>query len=54
MTFISEATTLEQFRQVEATGAALIERYRGTNTGIGGMIDRCEQENAEIVPLFAT
>jgi microcystin degradation protein MlrC len=54
VTFISEMTTLEQFRQVEAAGTALIERYRGTNTGIGGMIDRCERENAEIVPIFYT
>lgn len=52
VTFISEMTTLEQFRMVEAAGAALIERYRGTNTGIGGMIDRCERENADIVPIF--
>ena len=54
VTFIDEATTLEQFQLVEATGSALIGRYRGTNTGIGGIIDRCERENADIVPIFYT
>ena len=54
VTFIDEMTTLEQFQFVEAAGPALIVKYRGTNTGIGGIIDRCERENAEIVPLFYT
>src|SRR5262245_39612570 len=52
VTFIDEMTTLEQFQVVEAIGSELIARYRGTNTGIGGIIDRCERENADIVPLF--
>lgn len=54
VTFVDEATTLEQFRLVEAAGPALIGKYRGTNTGIGGIIDRCERENADIVPIFYT
>lgn len=54
VTFIGEMTTLEQFQLVESAGPALIEKYRGTNTGIGGIIDRCERENADIVPIFYT
>ncbi|MDQ8727677.1 M81 family metallopeptidase [Bradyrhizobium sp. LHD-71] len=54
VTFIGEMTTLEQFQLVEAAGPALIDGYRGTNTGIGGMIDACERENADIIPLFYT
>jgi microcystin degradation protein MlrC len=54
VTFIDEMTTLDQFQLVEAAGSALIDKYRGTNTGIGGIIDRCERENADIVPIFYT
>ncbi|WP_031250107.1 M81 family metallopeptidase [Mesorhizobium sp. LNHC221B00] len=52
MTFIDKETPLERFRFVETSGPDLIEKYRGTNTGIGGIIDVCERERAEIIPLF--
>lgn len=52
VTFIDQETPLEQFRSVESCGSALVEKYRGTNTGIGGIIDVCEREGADIIPLF--
>lgn len=52
VTFIEEETPLSQFRAVEASGPELVEQYRGTNTGIGGIIDVCNNEQAEIIPLF--
>lgn len=52
VTFIEEETTLEQFKAVETSGPELIGKYRGTNTGLGGIIDVCEREQAEIIPLF--
>lgn len=54
VTFVAELTTLAQCQAVERSGADLLNTYRATNTGIGGIIDVCEQENAEIVPLFYT
>ncbi|MER8556857.1 M81 family metallopeptidase [Mesorhizobium sp. M1217] len=52
VTFINNQTPLERFKLVESSGAALVENYRGTNTGIGGILDVCERERAEIIPLF--
>lgn len=52
VTFIAEETPLEQFKAVETSGPELIGKYRGTNTGLGGIIDVCEREQAEIIPLF--
>ncbi|WP_085028673.1 M81 family metallopeptidase [Ensifer aridi] len=54
VTFIERQTTLEEFRIVETSGQALIDEYRSTNMGIGGMIETCEREDAEIIPLFFT
>ncbi|SPU49289.1 M81 family metallopeptidase [Bordetella trematum] len=52
VTFIEELTSLAHCRAVEQVGAAMVQAMRGTNTGIGGMIDTCERERAEIVPFF--
>lgn len=52
VTFIEEETPLSQFRAVEVAGPQLVDQYRGTNTGIGGIIDVCDREQAEIIPLF--
>ncbi|MDS1138887.1 M81 family metallopeptidase [Pusillimonas sp. SM2304] len=54
VTFIEELTTLEQFQAVELAGPELIKTLRGSNTGLGGIIDVCEREQADIVPLFYT
>lgn len=54
VTFIDKETPLEEFRLLESSGPALLDKYRRTNTGLGGMIDICERERAEIVPLFYT
>ncbi|MET4328685.1 microcystin degradation protein MlrC [Bradyrhizobium sp. i1.15.2] len=54
VTFIDKQMPLEEFRLVETSGPDLLDKYRGTNTGVGGMIDVCERECAEIVPLFCT
>lgn len=52
VTFIEKETPLKQFRSAETSGPALLENCRGTNTGIGGIIEICENEGAEIIPLF--
>jgi microcystin degradation protein MlrC len=54
VTFIDELTTLAQFQAAETAGPELVPKYRRTNTPIGGLIDVCEAENAEIVPIFYT
>jgi microcystin degradation protein MlrC len=54
VSFLSLLTTLDDFRASEAEGAALIERYRGTNTLCGGFISICEREAAEILPFVYT
>lgn len=54
VTFIAEETSLEQFKAVETKAPELIAKYRGTNTGLGGIIDVCEREQASIVPMFYT
>lgn len=52
VTFIDQPTPLSAFRAIESQGAEVVGKYRGTNTAIGGIIDGCEAEGAEIVPLF--
>lgn len=53
VTFIDKLTTLAQCKAVEIAATELVETLRGANTGLGGIVDVCERENAEIVPLFA-
>lgn len=52
VTFIDKPTPLAVFRAIESRGGEVVEKYRGTNTPVGGLIDGCEAEGAEIVPLF--
>jgi len=54
VTFVEELTSLAQCRAVELSGQTLIDTMRGTNTGLGGIIDRCEREHADLVPFFYT
>ncbi len=51
VSFLSLLTTLDDFRAAETEGAALVARYRGTNTLLGGFIAVCERDDVEIVPL---
>ena len=54
-TFARGRTTLDDFRAYQfAEGAALLERYRGTGTELGGMIEWASATGVELVPtLFA-
>ncbi|WP_439577883.1 M81 family metallopeptidase [Elioraea sp.] len=52
VSFLPIETTIEDFRRTEVAGAALVERYRGTNTVPGGFIDVCEREGMEIAPIL--
>jgi microcystin degradation protein MlrC len=52
VSFLPIETTIEDFRRTETSGAALVEKYRGTNTVNGGFIAICEQEGIEIVPIL--
>ena len=47
-------TTLEMFRRrVWCTGPELLEKFRGTRTYVGGMIEAGERLGVELVPTFA-
>ena len=54
-TFAAGLTGLEAFERYQfATGEALLERYRGTGTELGGMIGRASAHDFELVPtVFA-
>ena len=45
-------TTLADFRRTEAAGAAMLDRFRGTNTVMGGFIAVLEAEGVEIVLIL--
>lgn len=51
VSFLPVPTTLEDFRRTESAGPAMLSRFRGTNTVMGGFIKVLEAEGAEIVPL---
>ena len=51
VSFLHVPTTLEDFRRTESAGPAMLTRFRGTNTVMGGFIKVLEAEGAEIVPL---
>ncbi len=53
VTFIDELTTLAQCKAVEIAAPGLVDTLRGSNTGLGGIIDVCERESAAIVPFFS-
>ncbi|RVK09158.1 M81 family peptidase [Sinorhizobium medicae] len=54
VTFLPTVTTLEEFKQAESRGSAIVERHRRTNTVVGGFIDVCERERVEMVPIVDT
>lgn len=54
VSFLPLLTTLAELRAGEAEGAAMVERYRGTNTIPGGFIAVSEREGADLVPLVFT
>ena len=51
VSFLPLLTTLEELRAAEAEGSAMLDRFRGTNTIPGGVIDTLEAADVEIVPL---
>lgn len=53
VSFLPLLSEIEDFRRGETSGAAMIEKYRGTNSAIGGFIDGLTQAGAEIVPILA-
>lgn len=53
VSFLPLLSEIEDFRHGETTGAAMIEKYRGTNSAVGGFIDGLTQAGAEIVPILA-
>lgn len=50
--FLPETIKEEDFRRNEAEGQGLIDRYRGSNTALGGFLAVLEREGAEIAPLL--
>ncbi|MGY4627044.1 M81 family metallopeptidase [Bradyrhizobium sp. USDA 4486] len=51
VSFLSNLTTLEDFERAESRGSQMLQRYRGTETVLGGFIDICERERIEMVPI---
>ncbi|MGN6098816.1 MAG: M81 family metallopeptidase [Bosea sp. (in: a-proteobacteria)] len=54
VTAVPQIVELAEFERVCLRGAALTERFRGTNTVPGGCLKICEADGAEFVPLFHT
>ncbi|MCO5092727.1 M81 family metallopeptidase [Bosea sp. (in: a-proteobacteria)] len=54
VTAVPQIVELAEFERVCVRGAALTERFRGTNTVPGGALQICEAQGAEFVPLFHT
>ncbi|MGE0723463.1 MAG: M81 family metallopeptidase [Alphaproteobacteria bacterium] len=51
VSFLPVETSLADFRRTEVAGAALIDKFRGTNTVCGGFIGACEASGMAMVPL---
>ena len=54
VSFLPVLTTIEDFRQRETTGAEMLDKYRGSNSVIGGFIAVCERERVEMLPIVMT
>lgn len=54
VSFLAAETTLEDFRRLETSGAAILETFRGTETVMGGFIDACDEAGFEILPIVMT
>jgi microcystin degradation protein MlrC len=52
VSFLPNLTEIEDFRRSETIGPAMIERYCGTNTTIGGFINVLSNAGVEIVPIL--
>jgi len=52
VSFLPDPVTTEDFRRSEAAGPAILSRFRGTNTVMGGFIKVLEEAGAEIVPVL--
>ena len=53
ITFWPGLTTLEDFERNAAHGARVLEKAMGTNSCIGGFIEICNREGAELLPICA-
>lgn len=54
-TFAPSKTTLKDFEENWVVGAKqFINRYKGTNTEMGGVIEASEVDNWELIPIFFT
>jgi microcystin degradation protein MlrC len=53
VSFLPSLSEIDDFRRGETIGSEMIEKYRGTNSVIGGFIDVLMQVDAEIVPILA-
>lgn len=54
VTFLSNLTTLKDFERAESRGSEMLDRYRGTETVLGGFIEICQREGIEMVPIVRT
>lgn len=54
VTAVPQVVDSEAFERVCVRGADLTARFRGTNTVPGGCLKVCEEQGAELVPLFHT
>lgn len=52
VSFLPIETSIADFARTETAGAAMIERFHGTNTVPGGFIKVCAREGAEMVPIL--
>lgn len=52
ITFWPGLTTLTDFERDATYGQAVLDKARGTNTCIGGFMEICEAEDAELVPVL--
>jgi microcystin degradation protein MlrC len=51
VSFWPGVTSLEDFERMSAYGEDIIEKGRNTNSCVGGFIEICEKEEAEMVPV---
>ncbi len=54
VSFLAAETTLEDFRRMETSGAAILDTFRGTETVMGGFIAACDEAGFEILPIVMT
>ncbi len=54
VSFLPLLTTLAELQAGEASGAPMLDRYRGTNTIPGGFITVCEAQGVQMLPLVFT